>query len=171
LIIVSGQVVLSLSLCLEMGPRPRCPICLSRRWRKDPASGLVVCSEGHVFEVRPCWYIEAGYVIHKAQNYRNETIERDEPPSHALRKRTIKARKMDDQGPSTVNSSRRFIPFRPARGGLLKTVLQTTTENEPTSIILPACKSCFASKWQPLLNYGHSLQSLRPFLEMYGLWL
>ena len=35
-----------------MRPRPRCPICVSKRWRKDPTSGLIVCSEGHVFEVR-----------------------------------------------------------------------------------------------------------------------
>ena len=108
--------------------------------------------------------------INQAQDYRNETIERDEPLSHALRKRTIKARKSVDGHPSNANLSRQFVPFRPAPDGL-NVVLQITTENVPTFIISPACRFCFANKWPPSPNYGPSLQSLRPFLETYGLWL
>ena len=97
-----------------MGPRPRCPICLSRRWRKDPTSGLIVCNEGHVFEVCRYSHVDARY-INEAQNYRNETIERDEPLSHALRKRAIKARKPVDGGPGNVNPYRQLFPFGPRR--------------------------------------------------------
>jgi len=110
---------LSLSGCLEMGPRPRCLICLSRRWRKDPTSGLIVCSEGHVFEVRPCSHFDAHY-INEAQNYRNETIERDEPLGHALKKRAIKARKTVDGGPGNVNTSRQLNVSFSARAGWIE---------------------------------------------------
>lgn len=168
---VGGQVILSLSHCLKMGPRPRCPICLSRRWRKDPTSGLIVCSEGHVFEVHLCPHATCCSIhMNEAQNYRNETNERDEQLNHALKKRTIKARKSVGGFPSNANPSRQFVPFRPAPDGL-NVLLQITTENVPTFIISPACKSCSANKWQPSPNYGHSLQSLRRFLETYGLWL
>jgi len=151
-----------------MGLRPRCPICLSRRWRKDPTSGLIVCSEGHVFEVTHYAHASAPY-INEAQNYRNETIERDEAPSHALKKRAIRAKPVDE-GLGNVNPSRQFVPFRPVLDGL-NMLLQITTENVPTFITSPACRSCSANKWHPPPNCGHSLRSLRPFLEMYGLWL
>ena len=88
-----------------MTPRPRCPICLSKRWRKDPTSGLIVCSEGHVFEVCPLACARAPN-IDEAQNYRNETTERDEAPSHAIKKRAIRARRPVDEGPSNLNPSR-----------------------------------------------------------------
>ncbi|KAL0949478.1 hypothetical protein HGRIS_009531 [Hohenbuehelia grisea] len=57
-----------------MAPRPRCPVCRSRQWHKEPASGLIACSEGHVL-----------------QNYRNEAADADEPSPYALRKRTLKS--------------------------------------------------------------------------------
>ncbi|KIJ56802.1 hypothetical protein M422DRAFT_149542 [Sphaerobolus stellatus SS14] len=60
-----------------MGKR-RCPVCRSRQWHKD-ASGLVMCSEGHVL-----------------QNYRIETSERGPMGPHAMRKRTIKVHKVKD---------------------------------------------------------------------------
>ncbi|KAF8529135.1 hypothetical protein BU17DRAFT_36968 [Hysterangium stoloniferum] len=61
----------------------RCPICRSRQWHKEAASGLVTCSEGHVL-----------------QNYRNETRETTELGPHALRKRTLKSGRVrkDDTG-------------------------------------------------------------------------
>ncbi|KII95103.1 hypothetical protein PLICRDRAFT_202168 [Plicaturopsis crispa FD-325 SS-3] len=59
-----------------MAPRRRCPLCQSKQWHKEPSSGLVVCSEGHVL-----------------QDYRNENLERDEAGPHAMRKRTIKSQR------------------------------------------------------------------------------
>ncbi len=34
-----------------MAPRRKCNVCGSQQWRKEPATGLVVCSEGHVLQV------------------------------------------------------------------------------------------------------------------------
>ncbi|TFK23249.1 hypothetical protein FA15DRAFT_670638 [Coprinopsis marcescibilis] len=57
-----------------MAPRKRCPTCGSRQWHKEPSSGLIACSEGHVL-----------------QNYRKETIEVQDVGPHALKKRTLKS--------------------------------------------------------------------------------
>ncbi|KAA1466439.1 hypothetical protein DENSPDRAFT_768843 [Dentipellis sp. KUC8613] len=57
-----------------MAPRRRCPVCGSKQWHKEPASGLVTCSEGHVL-----------------QNYRNETNETHELGPHTMRKRKLKS--------------------------------------------------------------------------------
>ena len=35
----------------KMAPRRKCPVCGSRQWHKEPSSGLVTCSEGHVLQV------------------------------------------------------------------------------------------------------------------------
>ncbi|KAF9519116.1 hypothetical protein BS47DRAFT_1370896 [Hydnum rufescens UP504] len=59
--------------------RKRCPICQSREWHKEPASGLITCSEGHVL-----------------QNYINENHETTEIGPHAMRKRTIKSQRQRD---------------------------------------------------------------------------
>lgn len=34
-----------------MAPRRRCPTCGSKQWHKEPSSGLIACSEGHVLQV------------------------------------------------------------------------------------------------------------------------
>ncbi|KAH9899892.1 hypothetical protein C8Q73DRAFT_638114 [Cubamyces lactineus] len=57
-----------------MAPRRRCPVCGSKQWHKEPSSGLITCSEGHVL-----------------QNYRSETQEVTELGPHAVRKRTLKS--------------------------------------------------------------------------------
>ncbi|KAI0750704.1 hypothetical protein C8Q80DRAFT_1153541 [Daedaleopsis nitida] len=57
-----------------MAPRRKCPVCGSKQWHKEPQSGLITCSEGHVL-----------------QNYRNETREVNELGPHAVRKRTLKS--------------------------------------------------------------------------------
>ncbi|KAI0335444.1 hypothetical protein GY45DRAFT_1292672 [Cubamyces sp. BRFM 1775] len=57
-----------------MAPRRRCPVCGSKQWHKEPSSGLITCSEGHVL-----------------QNYRSETHEVTELGPHAVRKRTLKS--------------------------------------------------------------------------------
>ncbi|KAH6914843.1 hypothetical protein BKA70DRAFT_1257190 [Coprinopsis sp. MPI-PUGE-AT-0042] len=59
-----------------MAPRRRCPTCGSRQWHKEPSSGLIACSEGHIL-----------------QNYRNENIEVQEVGPHAMKKRTLKTGK------------------------------------------------------------------------------
>ncbi|KAI1795209.1 hypothetical protein LXA43DRAFT_882600 [Ganoderma leucocontextum] len=57
-----------------MAPRKKCPVCGSKQWHKEPSSGLITCSEGHVL-----------------QNYRNETTEVTELGPHHMRKRTLKS--------------------------------------------------------------------------------
>ncbi|KAJ7094679.1 hypothetical protein B0H15DRAFT_775984 [Mycena belliarum] len=57
-----------------MAPRRRCPVCRSKQWHKEPSSGLIACSEGHIL-----------------QNYRNETTEVEEVGPHLLKKRTLKS--------------------------------------------------------------------------------
>ncbi|KIO12719.1 hypothetical protein M404DRAFT_123763 [Pisolithus tinctorius Marx 270] len=57
-----------------MAPRRKCPICGSRRWRKDSASGMITCSEGHVL-----------------QNYRTESGDAEDYGTHTMRKRTLKS--------------------------------------------------------------------------------
>ncbi|KAI0686432.1 hypothetical protein BC835DRAFT_1288082 [Cytidiella melzeri] len=57
-----------------MAPRRRCGVCGSKQWRKEPSSGFITCSEGHVL-----------------QNYRNETREVNELGPHTVRKRTLKS--------------------------------------------------------------------------------
>ncbi|KAI0092694.1 hypothetical protein BDY19DRAFT_1024467 [Irpex rosettiformis] len=56
-----------------MAPKRRCVVCGSKQWRKEPSSGLITCSEGHVL-----------------QNYRNETSEVNELGPHTVRKRALK---------------------------------------------------------------------------------
>ncbi|GJE84201.1 hypothetical protein PsYK624_002770 [Phanerochaete sordida] len=57
-----------------MAPRQRCAVCGSKQWRKEPSSGLITCSEGHVL-----------------QSYRNETTEVTELGPHQMRKRAFKS--------------------------------------------------------------------------------
>ncbi|PPQ94027.1 hypothetical protein CVT25_009875 [Psilocybe cyanescens] len=59
-----------------MAPRRRCLTCGSKQWHKEPSSGLIACSEGHVL-----------------QNYRSETTEITEVGPHAMKKRTLKSRR------------------------------------------------------------------------------
>jgi hypothetical protein len=35
----------------QMAPRRKCNVCGSQQWHKEPATGIVVCSEGHVLQV------------------------------------------------------------------------------------------------------------------------
>ncbi|KAI6003773.1 hypothetical protein EDD15DRAFT_2220097 [Pisolithus albus] len=57
-----------------MAPRRKCPICGCRRWRKDSASGMVTCNEGHVL-----------------QNYRTESGDAEDFGTRTMRKRTLKS--------------------------------------------------------------------------------
>ncbi|KAF8076486.1 hypothetical protein FPV67DRAFT_1558944 [Lyophyllum atratum] len=69
-----------------MAPRRRCPTCGSRQWHKEPSSGLIACSEGHVL-----------------QNYRNEATEAEDLGQHALRKRALKSGRKKKEGGSRAN--------------------------------------------------------------------
>ncbi|KAG6873762.1 hypothetical protein C0995_011581 [Termitomyces sp. Mi166 len=71
-----------------MAPRRRCPTCGSRQWHKEPSSGLITCSEGHVL-----------------QNYRNEATEADGMGQHTLRKRTIKTGRKKKEAQNEANAS------------------------------------------------------------------
>ncbi|THH19848.1 hypothetical protein EW146_g1408 [Bondarzewia mesenterica] len=65
-----------------MAPRRRCPVCGSKQWHKEPASGLVICSEGHIL-----------------QSYRNETADAGDFGPHTMRKRALKSgRKKREDG-------------------------------------------------------------------------
>lgn len=57
-----------------MAPRRKCTVCGSNQWHREPASGLVVCSEGHVL-----------------RNYLNETHETHQHGPHQLQKRALKS--------------------------------------------------------------------------------
>lgn len=57
-----------------MAPRKKCPICGCRKWRKDSASGMVTCNEGHVL-----------------QNYRTESGDAEDFGTRTMRKRTLKS--------------------------------------------------------------------------------
>ena len=37
-------------LLKTMAPRRRCPTCGSKQWHKEPSSGLIACSEGHILQ-------------------------------------------------------------------------------------------------------------------------
>ncbi|CAE6448519.1 unnamed protein product [Rhizoctonia solani] len=52
---------------------PTCPICTSRKWRKAPGTGELICSEGHVL-----------------QGYRNETNEVTDIGSRTLHRRQLR---------------------------------------------------------------------------------
>ncbi|KAJ7129575.1 hypothetical protein C8R44DRAFT_908212 [Mycena epipterygia] len=62
-----------------MAPRKRCPVCRSKQWHKEPSSGLIACSEGHILQ----------------QNYRNEASELEEVGPHLLKKRTLKSNRQN----------------------------------------------------------------------------
>ncbi|KAH9965921.1 hypothetical protein BC827DRAFT_1181039 [Russula dissimulans] len=57
-----------------MAPRRKCNVCGSQQWRKEPATGLVVCSEGHVL-----------------QNYLNETYDLYDLGTQHAHKRSLKS--------------------------------------------------------------------------------
>ncbi|KAH8999102.1 hypothetical protein EDB92DRAFT_2005820 [Lactarius akahatsu] len=73
-----------------MAPRRRCTVCGSHQWRREPATGLVVCGEGHVL-----------------RNYLNETLEAHEPGPHLLQKRALKSARERRGRASKANRQRR----------------------------------------------------------------
>ncbi|KAF8195802.1 hypothetical protein K438DRAFT_1586954 [Mycena galopus ATCC 62051] len=84
-----------------MAPRKRCPVCRSKQWHKEPSSGLIACSEGHIL-----------------QNYRAEVTEVDELGRHAVKKRTLKSNRQknvrtDNTDPKLYHGNRgRFFYFQ-----------------------------------------------------------
>ncbi|KAI0318706.1 hypothetical protein OF83DRAFT_1056361 [Amylostereum chailletii] len=69
-----------------MAPRPKCPVCGSRQWHKEPASGLLICSEGHIL-----------------QNYRNEVNDAQEGGRHMTKKRALKSTRTRKEGHSKAD--------------------------------------------------------------------
>ncbi|KAG5639283.1 hypothetical protein H0H81_004944 [Sphagnurus paluster] len=78
-----------------MAPRRRCPTCGSRQWHKEPSSGLIACSEGHVLQ-------DVG-ADKGSQNYRNEATEAEDLGPHALRKRALKSGRKKKEGGSRAD--------------------------------------------------------------------
>ena len=73
--------------------RRKCVVCGSKQWHKEPSSGLVACSEGHILQVRCIGRIllSGRKLMHVNQNYRNETNEADDMnTTHVLRRRRLK---------------------------------------------------------------------------------
>ncbi|KAG5724960.1 hypothetical protein E4T56_gene12493 [Termitomyces sp. T112] len=81
-----------------MARRQRCPTCGSRQWHKEPSSGLIACSEGHVL-----------------QNYRNEATETEDMGHHTLWKRTMKSGRKKKEAESKANP----LLYHGARGRYL----------------------------------------------------
>ncbi|KAN0126821.1 hypothetical protein V8E52_000461, partial [Russula decolorans] len=69
-----------------MAPRRKCNVCSSQQWHKEPATGLVVCSEGHVL-----------------LTYLNETYETYEHGTLQGRKRTLKSTREKRERTSKAN--------------------------------------------------------------------
>ncbi|KAE9389637.1 hypothetical protein BT96DRAFT_866263, partial [Gymnopus androsaceus JB14] len=69
-----------------MVSRRRCPVCGSKQWHKEPSSGLIACSEGHIL-----------------QNYRNETNEAEDVGNHMMKKRALKSNRQKKERKSRVN--------------------------------------------------------------------
>jgi RNA polymerase I-specific transcription initiation factor RRN7 len=71
--------------------RRKCKICGVREWSKNSV-GQLVCKEGHLLEVcvKFLFLPSAPDVDVLSQNYRNETLEKDELGPHAMKKRAIK---------------------------------------------------------------------------------
>ncbi|KAJ4478198.1 hypothetical protein J3R30DRAFT_3289949 [Lentinula aciculospora] len=66
--------------------RRRCAVCGSKQWHKEPSSGLIACSEGHIL-----------------QNYRNETNEAEDVGNHMMRKRSLKLNRKKKERQSKAN--------------------------------------------------------------------
>ena len=95
----------------------RCPICRSKKWRKEPHSGIITCSEGHVLQVRSTpsrrytlvmglcltFFLFTFFRYPLGQDYRNETNETTEFGPHALHKRTLKSIRSVKERSSKVN--------------------------------------------------------------------
>ncbi|KAJ4481643.1 hypothetical protein C8J55DRAFT_535845 [Lentinula edodes] len=69
-----------------MVARRRCAVCGSKQWHKEPSSGFIACSEGHIL-----------------QNYRNETNEAEDVGNHMMRKRTLKSNRKKKERQSKAN--------------------------------------------------------------------
>jgi len=77
--------------CVLMAPRRRCPVCRSKQWHKEPSSGLIACSEGHILQVSSLRLPHKAGLTPCTQNYRNEAAEADDLGPHALRRRALKS--------------------------------------------------------------------------------
>ncbi|KAG6336838.1 hypothetical protein ID866_2234 [Astraeus odoratus] len=69
-----------------MAPSRKCPICSSTQWRKDSASGMVACGEGHVL-----------------QNYRTESGDAEDYGAHTMKKRTLRSTRKNKQNTSRAD--------------------------------------------------------------------
>lgn len=69
-----------------MAPRRKCPTCGSKKWHKEPSSGLVACSEGHLL-----------------QDYRSEVNDAETLGNFTMKKRTLKSNREKKGRPSKAD--------------------------------------------------------------------
>ncbi|KAK2466277.1 hypothetical protein APHAL10511_001919 [Amanita phalloides] len=69
-----------------MPSKRRCPTCGSKQWHKEPSSGIIACSEGHVL-----------------QSYRKESKEAEEVGLHRILKRYVKSARQKSDGKSKAD--------------------------------------------------------------------
>ncbi|ELU41690.1 hypothetical protein AG1IA_04282 [Rhizoctonia solani AG-1 IA] len=67
---------------------PTCPVCTSRKWRKAPGTGELICSEGHVLKVRLPGQKQAK--LTSCKGYRNESNEVTDMGAHTVHKRQLR---------------------------------------------------------------------------------
>ncbi|GAA5913865.1 uncharacterized protein JCM6883_004018 [Sporobolomyces salmoneus] len=68
-----------------MAPRPRCPVCRSKRWHRDTLSGSIVCEEGHLLAGYVQESTEQDYASQHVQQTRRERknkTRKEKPPSN-----------------------------------------------------------------------------------------
>jgi hypothetical protein len=75
----------------SMTRRSPCSFCGSRQWHKEPSSGFIVCSEGHVLQVSGLGCSFGRGSLARLKDYRKETTEMEHLGPHGVRKRAVKS--------------------------------------------------------------------------------
>ncbi|GAA5880969.1 hypothetical protein JCM16303_004620 [Sporobolomyces ruberrimus] len=68
-----------------MAPRPRCPVCRSKKWHRDALSGSIVCEEGHLLAGYVQESTEAEYAsqhVLQTRRERKNKGKKERPPSN-----------------------------------------------------------------------------------------
>ncbi len=114
---VKSEIQISIDFCpanhttLEfMAPRRRCPTCGSKQWHKEPLSGFIACSEGHILQARRNLSSSLP-PANPPQNYRNEATEADEWGTTRHAETALKSRREIKGRESNANSRRMFFLF------------------------------------------------------------
>ncbi|KAI0723281.1 hypothetical protein C8Q76DRAFT_615356 [Earliella scabrosa] len=139
-----------------MAPRRKCPVCGSKQWHKEPQSGLIACSEGHVL-----------------QNYRNETREVHELGPHAVRKRTLKSsRKKQEKhskaDPKLYHGARARYHYFQCLQLILRMQVAALTRLWQLPPEFEACASICRDTWALNLSLLPNPPDAEPLTHMHG---